>query len=31
MLEEILSAGNMRAAYRQVVSNKGAAGIDGLF
>ncbi|MFR8319301.1 MAG: hypothetical protein ACLVB8_01165 [Bacteroides thetaiotaomicron] len=30
MLEEILSAGNMRAAYRQVVSNKGAAGIDGM-
>ena len=30
MLEEILSAENMRAAYRQVVSNKGAAGIDGM-
>ena len=30
MIEEILSAGNMRAAYRQVVSNKGAAGIDGM-
>lgn len=30
MLEEILSTGNMRAAYRQVVSNKGAAGIDGM-
>ena len=30
MLEDILSAENMRAAYQRVVSNKGAAGIDGM-
>ena len=30
MLEYILSASNMRQAYKQVVSNKGAAGIDGM-
>ena len=30
MLEDILSAENMRAAYQRVDSNKGAAGIDGM-
>ena len=30
MLEDILSASNMRQAYKQVVLNKGAAGIDGM-
>jgi group II intron reverse transcriptase/maturase len=30
LLETILSRGNMQAAYQRVVSNKGAAGIDGM-
>lgn len=30
MLKEILSSANMLQAYDRVVSNKGAAGIDGL-
>ena len=30
LLEHILSPSNLNAAYRQVVSNKGAGGIDGL-
>ena len=30
MLEEILSKENMTSAYKRVVSNKGAAGVDGL-
>ena len=30
LLEEIISRGNMMKAYNRVVSNKGAAGIDGM-
>jgi len=31
LLEHILSPSNLNAAYRQVVSNKGAGGIDGMY
>jgi len=31
LLEHILSPSNLNEAYRQVVSNKGAGGIDGRF
>ena len=30
MIEKVLSRNNLRAAYQQVLSNKGAAGIDGM-
>ena len=30
LLERICSRGNMRKAYRRVVSNKGAGGVDGM-
>ncbi len=30
LLEEIISKSNMQAAYRQVMGNKGAAGVDGI-
>lgn len=30
LLEEIISRGNMMKAYNRVVSNKGAAGVDGM-
>ena len=30
LMEQILSSDNLNAAYRQVVRNKGAAGVDGM-
>ena len=30
MIEKVMSRKNMREAYRQVVSNQGSAGVDGL-
>lgn len=30
LLEEIISKNNMHQAYERVVSNKGAAGVDGI-
>ena len=30
LMEEVVSRGNMMAAYQRVVRNKGAAGIDGM-
>ncbi len=30
MIEQILNKRNMMKAYRQVVSNKGSAGVDGM-
>jgi len=30
MIEQVLSRGNLTRAYRQVVSNKGSAGVDGM-
>ena len=30
LMEQILSKGNLNAAYLQVVRNKGAAGVDGM-
>ena len=30
MIEKVISLKNMRLAYRQVVQNKGSAGVDGM-